>query len=754
MKKLIIIDSNALVHRSYHALPDSFRSSSGELVNAVYGFTAVLIKVLREFDPEYIAATFDVAAPTFRDKEYREYKAKRVKAPDDLYAQIPLVKEVLRAFHIPIYEQEGFEADDVIGTIVRQAPKKAPLQDLEIIIVTGDLDALQLVSKHVKVFTLRKGIQDTVLYGEKEVRDRYGLDPSQLIDYRALRGDPSDNIIGVPGIGEKTATELLQRFTTLENLYDSIEKEDSPAGRQALEGIRPRILDLLRTHKDDSFFSQMLATIRLDVPVQFSLSDARWKKYNKQEVVDVLQKFAFKSLIGRLDALAGPSGEAEEPQPEALQPSAGAEAEEEEAVLGIQEELKQLKEQGVFSDKIFNLEKSVTPVLIKMQKRGVRLDTKKLLVLEKEASKNLRALEKKIYKDAGHEFNINSPQQLSVVLFDELELPTRGISKTPAGVLSTAASELTKLFDAHAITAHILAYREIQKLLSTYIIPLPKLLDADSRVHTTFNQLGTSTGRLSSSDPNLQNIPIRSPLGARIREAFIPSPGKKFISADYSQMELRIAAFLADDKEMLGAFERGEDIHIYTAARVFGIPEKEVTAEMRFRAKSLNFGLIYGIGIRSFARSAGIPQSEAKEFMTTYMEIFSGIASYMEKTREFVRANGYVETLWGRKRYFPDITSGNPMARRAALRAAINMPVQGTGADIVKYAMVEVEKKVPELSLLLQVHDELLWEASLATIKKHAPAVRTMLEKAGNTPISLVVDIKVGDSWGTLEPFK
>ena len=747
MKKLIIIDSNALVHRSYHALPDSFRSSSGELVNAVYGFTAVLIKVLREFDPEYIAATFDVAAPTFRDKEYKEYKAKRTKAPDDLYAQIPLVKEVLRAFHIPIYEQEGFEADDVIGTIVRQAPKKAPLQDLEIIIVTGDLDALQLVSKHVKVFTLRKGIQDTVLYGEKEVRDRYGLDPSQLIDYRALRGDPSDNIIGVPGIGEKTATELLQRFTTLENLYDSIEKEDP-------EGIRPRILDLLRTHKDDSFFSQMLATIRLDVPVQFSLSDARWKKYNKQEVVDVLQKLAFKSLISRLDTLTSPSDQENKPQVEALPPLAGEGEEVEEESPNIIEELLQLKEQGIFSDKIFKLEKSVTPVLIKMQKRGVRLDTKKLLVLEKEASKNLRALEKKIYKDAEHEFNINSPQQLSVVLFDELGLSTRGISKTPAGVLSTAASELEKLADAHAITAHILAYREIQKLLSTYIIPIPKLLDDSSRVHTTFNQLGTSTGRMSSSDPNLQNIPIRSPLGARVREAFIPSAGKKFISADYSQMELRIAAFLADDKEMLGAFERGEDIHIYTAARVFGIPEKEVTAEMRFRAKSLNFGLIYGIGIRSFARSAGISQSEAKEFMTTYMEIFSGIALYMEKTREFVRANGYVETLWGRKRYFPDITSGNPMARRAAERAAINMPVQGTGADIVKYAMVEVEKRVPELSLLLQVHDELLWEASLATIKKHAPAVRTMLEKAGHTPIPLVVDIKVGDSWGTLEPLK
>lgn len=747
-KRLVIIDSNALIHRAYHALP-RFMTRKGELTNAIYGFSAVLIKVLKELKPDYIAAAFDVQAPTFRDKEYREYKAKRVKAPDDLYAQIPRVKEVLVSLGIPIYEHAGFEADDVIGTIVAQAPKKQPLQDMEIIIVTGDLDALQLVRENVKVYTLRKGIQDTVLYGIKEVAERFGLRPEQLIDYKALRGDPSDNIIGVPGVGEKTASELLQKFDTLENLYGQLELGKA-------EGIKPRVLKLLTEHKDDAFFSKMLATIRLDAPIQFSLKDARFALGDLKDVSRLFTELEFSSLLKRLESIhsGGGSGQPDEavahvsPTPDPV-PKAEDSQDGTGAPLG---ELDRLFQEGVLSAEVYQLEKELMPVIAQMEKRGIRVDKKALLVLQKKTSEALRKLEKKIHKDARKPFNINSSQQLSVVLFEELKISSRGIGKTPGGELSTAAPELEKLSGAHPIIESILQYRELQKLLSTYILPLPLALDKESRVHTTFHQFGTTTGRLSSSDPNMQNIPTRSPLGQEVREAFIPSEGMLFLSADYSQMELRVVASLARDSKMLHAFSAGEDIHVYTAAKIFDVPEKDVTKEMRYRAKTLNFGLIYGIGIRAFARSAGLDMAAAKDFMRKYMEIFSGIALYMENVKKFAHTHGYVETLWGRKRFLPDINSTDPRVRRAEERAAINMPVQGTAADIVKRAMVVTAKKLPELTLLLQVHDELLWEAPADTIKKYALSAGKILEEAGGPSIPLKVDLRTGESWSDLEP--
>ncbi len=734
-KTFVIIDSNALIHRAYHALP-RLTTRKGELVNAAYGFTLLLLKVLREVDPDYIAAAFDVAGPTFRSQEYREYKAKRVKAPDELYAQIPIVKKILDAFHIPIYEYQGFEADDIIGTLVKQAPRKQKVIPLEIVIVTGDLDALGLVNEHTKVYTLRKGFQDTVLYGEKEVVERYGLVPDQLADLRGLRGDQSDNIIGVPGIGEKTAVQILQEFKTIEGLYSIIDKHDTPK-------LKPRILELLRRHKDDAFFSRMLATIRTDAPVKFSLPASRWKEYDPQEVKTLFLELGFLALLKRLPG-----------QEDAQNDQTPTTNDQLNSKFQIpNSELEQAYRDGVLSKKIYELEKQVTPVLQKMHDRGVRIDKRILEKLQKEMSATLHKKEKAIYKAAGEEFNINSPSQIGHILFDKLQLSTKGISKTPGGEISTAASELEKLRDKHPVVDFIFEYRELQKLLSTYVIPLQEQTDAQGRIHTTFHQLGAATGRLSSSDPNLQNIPMRSLFAQEIRRAFIPSEGKKFLSADYSQMELRVVAHLAQDKEMMKAFEEGDDIHRHTAAVVFGVEESEVTPNMRFRAKALNFGLIYGIGVQSFGRSANLSRAEAKEFMDKYMSVFKGVADFMERTKREAHRKGYVETPWGRKRFFPDLNSPNPMIRAAAERAAINMPVQGMAADIVKLAMVEVEKKFPQLSLLLQVHDELVWEAEPAAIQKYAVEAKALLERVGELSVPIIVDLKAGDSWGQMRKF-
>ncbi|MBI2462919.1 MAG: hypothetical protein HYV65_01640 [Candidatus Spechtbacteria bacterium] len=741
-KEFVILDSNALVHRAYHALPP-LTAPDGELVNAVYGFTAILLKVLKEFNPDYVAAAFDMAAPTFRSKEYREYKAKRVKAPDELYNQIPRVKDVLSAFHIPVYEHEGFEGDDIIGTLVAQAPKKHQFTDLEIIIVTGDMDALQLVNKYTRVFTMRKGINDTVLYGEKEVFERYGLKPDQLADYRGLRGDPSDNIIGVPGIGEKTAMKLLHEFITLEGLYEAI-KEDSPAS------IKPRILELLRTHKDDAFFSKMLATIRIDAPVKFSLPASRWKNFDANQIQDLFKQLGFSTLFRRITEL-GVDGQA------ITLASAQVKKTKQGSLFGvekeptIQEKIEEEFKQGVFSKQIYDLEINITPVLQAMQKRGIRLDVSALQKIEKDISANIGQLEKKIFDMAGGEFNINSPQQLSNTLFEKLGISSKGVGKTPGGEISTSAPELERISDGNPIIALVLEYRELQKLLSTYLLPLPTLMAKDGRIHTTFNQLGTTTGRISSSNPNLQNIPLHTNIGAGIRSAFIPAQGKKFLSADYSQMELRVIAHLAHDEEMIAAFGRGEDIHTHTAARVFGVDEKDVTKEMRFRAKSLNFGLIYGMGVRAFARRAKISNKDASDFVDKYMLVFKGVTAYMENTKRFVRQHGYVETLWGRKRFIPDIDSRDPRIRKSAERAAINMPVQGTSADIVKLAMVRAEKEFPGLALLLQVHDELLWEADDDIIQKRAQEIRLLLESIVELSVPLTVDLKVGESWGEMQ---
>ncbi len=717
-------------------------------MNAVYGFSSILLKILREFAPEYIAAAFDVAGPTFRDEEFAEYKAKRPKAPDELYAQIPLVKKVLAALNISIYERQGFEADDVIGTVAKLIQKKQAHPRVESIIVSGDLDTLQLVDENTKVYTMRKGLQDTVLYDMEAVKRRFaGLVPEQMADYKGLRGDPSDNIPGVTGIGEKTAILLLTQFQSLDNLYKEIE-ENSAAAKK----LKPKLREKLIQYKDQALFSRELATIRLDVPIDFRIEELQWRDFNRGEVDKIFKELGFRSLLARLYEITSP------PSVSSLlskdRGGTGGEAEVQDPTI---EKIESLYKDGILSKAIYELEKKLVPVLRAMEKTGIKIDKRHFTQLASEISAELSRLEKDIYKIAGKTFNINSPQQLSEILFAPLplglNLPMKGLKKTPGGVISTAAPELGKLVGKHKVIDYLLKYRELQKLFSTYIKPLPEMADHKSRIHTKFNSFGAATGRLSSSEPNLQNVPVRGEWGAKIRKGFIAENNFKIVSCDYSQMELRIAAHLSGDKKMREYFEAGEDIHTMTAAEVFGIAKEEVTKDMRFRAKALNFGVLYGMGAAGFARSAGIGRDEAQVFIESYFARFPGIWEYIEGTKNFVRKNGYAETLLGRRRYLPEINSKNPPLRAQAERMAMNHPIQGTSADITKLAMIEIGYQLPATSyqLLLQIHDELLFEIADDKIKETVPKVKNIMENVSKLVIPLKVDVSAGPSWGELK---
>jgi len=741
-KTLVILDSNALVHRSFHALPD-FRSPKGDLVNAVYGFTSILLKVLKEFEPEYIAATFDVAGPTFRDEEYEEYKAKRVKAPDELYAQIPKIKEILGALNISIYEKQGFEADDVMGTITSLIGKSKEYSEIETIIVSGDLDTLQLVNKHTKVYTMRKGLQDTILYDIEAVKKRFGgLVPDQMVDYKGLRGDPSDNIPGVVGIGEKTAIQLLVEFDSLDNLYKELEKDTDKA-----KNLKPGVRNKLIQYKDQAFFSRELVTVRKDVPIDFNLEQLKWRNYKKEDVEALFKELGFRALLNRL-----PIRPEDEPLKLFDEKEATRDALPQEDP--IYEKIDALYDSGVLSKEVYELEKKLMPVVRDMESIGIKIDIKYFGELKREITAELEDAEKKIYKIAGKKFNANSSQQLSEVLFGDLLLPVKGLKKTPGGVVSTAAPELEKLKESHPIVKELLRYREFQKLNSTYIKPLPTLCDEKDRVHTKFDQLGTATGRMSSSGPNMQNIPIRGEWGLKIRKGFVVEQGYKLVAFDYSQMELRLAAHIADDKKMKEFFEDGADIHQMTASEVFSVSPDEVTKDMRYQAKALNFGVLYGMGVSGFAKSAGIEKEEAQVFIDNYSARFPKIREYIAKTEEFARKNGYVETLLGRKRYIPEITSSHPGLRAQAERMAINHPIQGTAADIIKMAMVEISSEIQdaknEIQMLLQIHDELLFEVRDGKIEDIYPKIKDIMEEVYKISVSLKVDVSIGPSWGEL----
>ncbi len=920
-KTFVVIDGNALIHRSFHALPP-LTTKQGVQVNAVYGFTTVLLRMLRELKPDYLAATFDLAAPTFRHKAYAEYKATRVKAPQELYDQIPMVKEVVRAFHIPIFEKEGFEADDLIGTLVK---KPTPTKR---VIVTGDNDTLQLVDSDVSVYTLRKGVGDTALFDEVAVQEKYGLRPDQLVDLKALRGDPSDNIPGIKGIGEKTAVLVLQTFGTLEALYRALDENS-----KKLSVVSDRIQTLLRDGRQNADLSKQLGQIDTSVDIDFSLEDCARKHYDRNVVVELFRKFEFTSLLNKLPSsgeetssehAATPSpkpsvfDEVVAAMPVRKEPKSSARYElvdtpeklselleklkqaselavdtettdtdawraellgislawkpEEAYYISVTEALKKsaafkqltlrladpalpkighnlkydlaiLERAGItlyplsfdtmiaayllnpgfrrygLDDQVFTefgyemqpiealigpkgkkqknmrevpvadvawyaaedadwtlrLKQALAPrlkaqaidglfetmemplvgVLEGVERNGVKINSEFLEAMSKSLGKKLKGLEAKVHHLAGVEFNLQSPTQLKEILFERLKLETKGIGKTKTG-LSTAASELEKMKELHPIIPLMVEFRELAKLKNTYLDTLPTLVNPETgRVHTSFNQTIAATGRLSSVDPNLQNIPIRTELGNEIRKAFIADRGNRLISVDYSQIELRVIASIANDPAMIETFARGEDIHTTTAAAIHELPVSEITKELRRTAKAVNFGVIYGLGPVGLAEQQGISRDKAKEFIAKYFAAYPKVREWIDEMKRLAREQGYVETLFGRRRYLPEIASPNHMLQAQAERIAVNMPIQGTAADLMKLAMLkvadELPKKFPKAKMLLQVHDELVLEAPAAEAEAVGKLVSELMVGVAKLRVPITAEVEVGMNWGELK---
>lgn len=782
-RKIILFDSHAIIHRAYHALPD-FSSSKGEPTGALYGLSSMLMSIINEFKPDFMIAAFDLPKPTYRHEAYADYKSGRKALDENLSIQLKKARDVFKAFGIPIYEAEGFEADDIIGTAVEQLQKDS---NNEIIIASGDMDTLQLVNKkQVKVFTLRKGIKDTVLYDEDGVFERFNFKPNQLIDFKGLRGDPSDNIIGVPGIGEKTATTLLQTFGTIEKIYAAIEK-DSPKFKEVK--ITPRIIELLKEHKEEAEFSKMLATIRRDAPVGIELPEESWMQtVPVQKIQKLFNDLEFRSLAERMKTIFNDQNGFEADGVEEKTEEDFDENLLEEAKVGlwilnsdltnpsvqdvlhfarnqslelahrkIVEEIGKNKMSFVFEE----IEKPLIPILKKMEEKGIVVLPEILKELSKEYYKKLKVLEKEIYKHAGEEFNINSPKQMADVLFVKMELKYQGMRKTSTGAYSTKEEVLQKLVDTHPIIELILDYRELSKLVSTYIDKLPTVIEKDGRIHPKFIQTGAATGRMSCQDPNIQNIPIKTENGRRIRNAFVAEKGKRLLAFDYSQMELRLAAIFSGDEKLLESFRNGNDIHTSVAAFVFKVDPKDVTKQMRAKAKTINFGILYGMGVVALQKNLKTDRKEAQKFYDDYFETFTTLANYLEQTKADARIKGYTETLFGRRRYFGGIKSSLPFIRAQAERMAINAPIQGTLADISKLAMVEVSKWIEEnkmsgkVDLLLQIHDELIFEVDEDYIDKVSPHIKEIMENVLSEDqkkgVPIIVEGSVGKSWGEMK---
>jgi len=911
-KKLVLIDGNAIIHRAFHALPP-LTNKKGELLNAVYGFTSILLKVINDLKPDYIAASFDLAGPTFRHVEYKDYKATRVKAPDELYAQIGRVKEVVKAFNIPIYEKDGYEADDVIGTMVEQA-ENSP-ENIESIVVTGDLDTLQLISPKTKVYALRRGMSDTVIYDEKAVDARYGIKPEQVVDYKGLRGDPSDNIPGVKGVGEKTALELIKKYDSIEGVYKNIGE------------IKGALKEKLERDKMQAFMSKKLSEIVKNVPINLNLSEAVTHEFDRKKITDLFQELNFFSLIKRLPESVGteslqsdngsrdsvptnqegikdfkyelitedklddfikllseqkevaiylrttgdkyynsellgigfcwkagragyidkfkvqsskfkvilenenikkigydlkyvieilekynielkgelydtmlaayvlnPGGKiefknlvfeelGEEITGKEKSGQLGLEIESEEAIAqkicraaDYIFKLKQIYEERInkisaeqktsLSSRHFSLNKErgnleyvfndiempLVEILADMETVGIKLNPIIFKGISQKIEKRIENLEKSIYDLAGGEFNINSPKQVGEIIFEKLKLPTVNIKKLKTG-FSTASGELAKLAKEHKIIEKIEEYRELFKLKTTYLDALPEYMDKKHRIHTDFNQAVTATGRLSSSNPNLQNIPIKTDLGQLIRTAFVAEDGWKLLSADYSQIDLRVVAHMSEDKKMIETFYKGEDIHRMTAAEINKVTPSQVTETMRKKAKALNFGVLYGMSVFGFSESAGIERDDAKKFINEYMEKFSGVARYIRETKEFAKKNLFVETELGRRRNIPEINSPNFQVANAAERMAINMPIQGMTADIMKLAMIAISKNYESntnIRILLQIHDEIIFEVKEEIAEEVGKKVKEIMESVYKLKVPIVANIKIGDSWGEI----
>ena len=782
-KRLVILDTHAILHRAYHALPD-FSSSRGEPTGALYGLISMLVKIVSDLKPDYVAACYDLPGGTFRSAAYEQYKATRAAAEDDLVHQIKRARDVLGAFGIPKYEAVGFEADDCIGTIVEQVKNK---KNLEVIIASGDMDTLQLIEgERVRVFTLRKGLTDTVMFDENAVEGRYGFGPEVVPDLKGIAGDPSDNIKGVPGVGEGSALKLLKTYGNMAKLYAALKKEGVEKVAQKSD-VQKRFAQLVADHKEDAEFSRGLATIRRDAPIEFMLPERGWREgVETQKLFDLMAELDFRSLMPRVKALFGEKAEAEFAAPEisdSVQTPPPPDFKEVELAVWVLDSnvtepqvddilrmggsqnwdvakkniLEKIKKDGlsfVYDD----IELPLSPVLRAMERRGVKINRPYLKELGEEYHKELDAIAARIYKHAGGEFNINSPRQLGEVLFDKLGLINK--KKTAAGARSTRESELTKLRESHPIVGEVLAYRELSKLLGTYIDTIPTLLDQEDRLHTTFIQTGTSTGRLGSENPNVQNIPIKSDLGRRIRHAFEASEGYELVSFDYSQIELRIAAMISGDKGLSEVFASGRDAHAEVASRVFGVEAGQVTPGQRRIAKTINFGILYGMGVSSLQQSLGTKRAEAQEFYDHYFTAFPKLADYMDETKAFASRHGYTQTLFGRRRYFAGIRSPIPYVRASAERMAINAPVQGSQADLIKLAMVQLARYFikdgleQDVHMLLQVHDELVFEIKKSKVAAVAPKIKEIMESAmphdKSRGVPVVVEGKRGPNWGQM----
>jgi len=782
-KRLVLLDAHAILHRAYHAIPD-FASSNGEPTGALFGLSTMLFGIVKEFKPDYIMAAFDLPKPTYRHEAYADYKAGRRKVDDNLIKQFSGARELLKAFNVPIYEKEGFEADDILGTICEQTKSD---KNLDIVIASGDMDTMQLVSgTKVRVYTLKKGIKDTVVYDEKAVLARFGFGPKLLPDYKGLRGDASDNIIGIPGIGEKTATTLITTFGSIEKMYKAFKKDRA---QFTAVGITERIQKLLEENKEEAEFSKMLATIRLDAPIDFALPEKTWREgIDVPRIKSMFQELEFRSLGARLNEVLGiemdETGAVKEAAPqEEIDPNELAETAIALWILNssmsdptlediytytkantfapargiIMRELAQTGLENILRD----IEKPLIPIIAEMQKVGVKIDLEKLAELSAEYHTDVTALEKQIYAAAGQEFNINSPKQMAEVLFDTMQLTYKGMRKTSTGKYSTKEEVLDKLAEEHPIAGQILEYRELQKLLSTYIDSLPNQVAADGRIHAQFLQASTTTGRFSSKNPNLQNIPVGTERGKKIREAFIADEGRVLMSFDYSQIELRIAAFLSGDEKLITAFKNGEDIHTAVAAEVFGVKPSEVDKEQRRRAKVINFGILYGMGVSALQKNLGTDRKTAQEFYNRYFESYPGLATYIEHVKKETAERGYTETLFGRRRYFEGFQSPLPFIRAAAERMAINAPIQGTQADVIKIAMARIDEFLKKsglsdrVRLILQIHDEVIYEVD-KDIADQVPAkfrtimaeVLTLTQTKG---VPILTECAIGPSWGDMK---
>ena len=835
--KLMILDGNSVINRAFFGVKP-LTTKEGLFTHAIYGFLNILERMEREEQPDAVCVAFDLHGPTFRHLRYDGYKATRHGMPEELAMQMPIMKDVLWAMNIPIYQCQGWEADDVIGTVGRICSNN----DWECVIVTGDRDSLQLIDKnvHVKLVISKPGQTTATVYTEGKFREEYGFEPKKLIDLKALMGDSSDNIPGVAGVGPKTATDLLLKFGSLEGVYENL---SDPT-------IKPKLREKLEKDRDNAYLSYELATIVSEAPIDFEPKDALIQPYNKPELYQLFQKLEFVKLIDKY-GLRG----AEIAAPKATQPMVALPAVAElpenlaEAAIYLAEDgslalawaegvcaltpmevqmglklpaklichdcktvMHRLDDLGLSfglttfdtalaaydlnpsqsdypvsklatnflgrtvddadaagcAEAIWHLrpvleaeldknemkqlydqiELPLCAVLYRMEKRGIAVDKNQLQQFGEMLAQRIADCEDLIFGFSGERFNINSPKQLGELLFDKLGLPP--VKKTKTGY-STNADVLEKLKDKHPIISAIMDYRMLTKLKSTYADGLMTALDTDGRIRTTFQNLVTATGRLSSTEPNLQNIPVRNDLGAEIRKMFVPKPGCVLVDADYSQIELRVLAHIADDAVMRDAFVSGLDVHTVTAAQVFGVAPEEVTSLQRRHAKAVNFGIVYGISEFSLADDIGVSRWEAKDYIDSYLAHYSGVRTYMKQVVEEARERGFTQTLYGRRRYIPELKASNFNVRSAAERMTLNTPIQGTAADLIKLAMIRVENALssnfPQAQLLLQVHDELIVECPEQIAADVAALVSREMQNVAQLSVPLQAEAKWGSSW-------